>query len=724
MEFDLYFDESGRFEDSPLVAQNQPKLAQKQKWPSQLVGILAPAGKYNEGSAEAVLAAAHRSAGLKLTDEFHTTELTDSDTFQNLVKSACEQIVSSGFQAVRLTNNARLGFGDKTATYTNMVAEFVIRILEGIQRTKRRQPIDLNIVAAGVLLDLRETGEPVFLEEPEYTKRITEHLAFSAVRRGVAVESSRWQVKSFRFGSGRRHRTLQLCDLLSNASHDSFKRCEADVKQLLLDAFGSYDFNFSSSDTLTAVDDHVGLANFVHALQIIAEAQLRGGLTDDFGRELEKRKKTIINLLAQQQQVAVDANLRQMVDWVRQVFLLRNLPLSSAIVSWLEQNVAVPLARHGEEVSANTAWFAFALSIRALAICNHSGQIRGGKTQVEAIRKKLPAMAGRWESAPLIMEAFIIQAVHLIDCFAFDEAASLMKTVASYYENLTSLMEDAMPGVFPERVRSYDLASAFGTWLQAEMLAGIADPARLARARELNEKAIQEFTSEGDRSRQYQYRSQIETLAGDYSAARGFLARSIGSNATDHTSLAAAIRALPFMQAGFALLHWTRIGLEAARQRNAEEVAAFLEALEHSGLLSHSWVKGEALEYPAHDIRRHLAAFLATIGNLDGALSLLGLLRALPTDDRESLCLITLAGCAEVAAHVHTGKPHIFKKLMESTDEKKPGALRQCRDLSSQVLEFPQFASMVAQLEERIRALGEHPDEGIPELVRVCRLVG
>ena len=72
--FDLYFDESGSFEDAALCEEGIVRHDAPQK-SSQLAGMLAPAGMITPASADRLLAAAHRSAGMGLEKRLHATEL-------------------------------------------------------------------------------------------------------------------------------------------------------------------------------------------------------------------------------------------------------------------------------------------------------------------------------------------------------------------------------------------------------------------------------------------------------------------------------------------------------------------------------------------------------------------------------------------------------------------------------------------------------------------------
>src|SRR6185369_14536210 len=176
-----------------------------------------------------------------------------------------------------------------------------------------------------------------------------------------------------------------------------------------------------------------------------------------------------------------------------------------------------------------------------------------------------------WERIPLVMDGLITQAVHATDCLEFDEASRLMKFVAESLKSQSNRFHEVLPDEFPEELR-FDLrARALGTFLQSEILAGASDPKRLENARQASNDAIAEFTSFGDRARQYQYRCHLETIAGDFETARRFLIQSLeGTDQTpvdfSHNRISQLVLELgvdPQWKAEFTLVHWLRIGAYA-----------------------------------------------------------------------------------------------------------------------------------------------------------------
>ena len=407
----------------------------------------------------------------------------------------------------------------------------------------------------------------------------------------------------------------------------------------------------------------------------------------------------IISQLADLGAFSRNVYLRQLVDWVKQIVLSRNLSLAGETVGWLQKYIAAPLNEFKGMPLEDINWFLFALTVQELAVNNHSGKLFGARDCVIKLEAMTSKLAGHWEYAPIMMEAFIMQAVHYNDTFAPNKAADLMNAVADYYHNLAGLMSDAFPGMFPDHVRSYDRGCALGTLLQAEMVAGLTDPARLNKARDISDEALNEFTTKEDINQQYQYRSQLETYAGNFGEARRFLALSLGSSDSRHGKIADIISAMPLVAKGFPLLHWTRIGMEAARRLDVNELGEFVASAKKSQLLSNAWITQDGLSYPAHGIRRHCSVIYAASGEVDLALSVLGRLLSLPTEGSEILTVIKIAGGLEALAAIGKSRPEVVRKLINSKVPNKPGILRLCRNLREKTVCFDEIQEMVSRFE-------------------------
>lgn len=728
--FDFYFDESGNFEEHTfLEGVNVERTETPQSGASQLVGILATTGLITSETSEQILSIAHQKAGLVLERQCHATVLLKNGKqhqYATLLDEFLLQVGQSRVQSVRLSNNARIGFGDKVTTYTSMVAEMVVRIFEELTSKHGNDMIELNIIAARVRTNGRDkAAQPIFIDEMEYKRRLDEQIAFTAVRRGVAHNRVKWSIGSFRFGSGLKERPLQVCDLLSNASYHNFRNCSTEQKHKLKALFSNFDFTLNRSEVLEEIEHHRQEGSLAHAVQTIAENWNRPELDQNVRNRIKEHCASIVRQMADMPASARNVHLRQLAEWGGQFLVIRDLDLADTTLKWLENQIAEPLFKSVDDpVREDVCWFLAQLLILRLGEHNHRGELLIARPICDRLQEIFPALAGQWEHASLLTEAMTLRAVHLNDCYEFDEASSIMSAVEAFYGGLSSLMADALPGVFPERVRSRHRGMALGTQLQSEMFAGLSDPVRLENARRLNEMAIDEFSSENDQRRQYQYRCQIETYSGDLAAARSWLAKSLCVEADTHFALAERVKALDGVEQGFVLLHWSRIGMEAGRRGLKEDLNQFLEAFYQNGLDSSPWIKQQGQEYPAHGIRRHLAVVLGIAGRHKDCRDLMDKLSILDTKGKSALKLIQFAGFLEVASLWQSDRADSINMMLNNAGNKKVSLMQQLQTFAGDIASFQKIHDLVQQM---LSGVNSYESSGFNDsriLKLACRQVG
>ena len=249
------------------------------------------------------------------------------------------------------------------------------------------------------------------------------------------------------------------------------------------------------------------------------------------------------------------------------------------------------------------------------------------------------------------MSGLIADAVHRTDCWEYDTVAIQMKLIADYFAEASRVFATALPEVFPQSIRAQLKGKALGTWLQSELYASSLEPNRLHKARGLSALCIEEFTLPEDKAIQYQYRCQLETIAGDFATAREYLAKSLDLQASSHDAIASQISNLGGFSLGFALLHWLRLGTMAYLSADDAEWTQFITALEQSQLLNSRWCRGKrSKNYPTHGILRRVA--LIQLIQEQPKLTALNRLQALKPFERDSfvLAIIQCAAHAEAAA--------------------------------------------------------------------------
>ncbi len=699
-QWDLFIDESGTFDET----KDGGGSSDGRRFPSLLAGIVAPRDAFTVNRAEQLLTHAYAGPPPEIV---HGTESSKKGYNKRLARLGEALSSQSKLRAVRIVNRERLDFGDRVATYTNMLAELCVRVFEDLSRNHEGR-IWLEVHYARWMVD------GVQVPEGEYQRRLEERLAFALVRRGKAAQSRDWRIRQLRAVSGRKDRRAQICDLLCNGSHDDFCRCNAEARAALEAAFGERNYTWTVRALTERVDGLEAAGSIGYALHEIASAM--PALEGEARAQAELQLRGLIDRLATMDAAARNVQLDGLVSWLKQLAEHRSdLALGLRAANWCIAEIAKPLVARVDDVYAKATLFTF--ERLALTASNHLGDLARAHTASEAMNELVPALTGRWEHAQTLLEALIHQAVHLNDTLRPDEAAQRMKAVAGYYEELGSLFHAALPTIFPPVVRSDLRGQALGTWLQAEMIAGLDDPVRVAVARNLSDQALEEFAAQQDRDRQAQYRAQLETYAADWPAARRWLATSLGDpDAATHDALGSRIAGLDGFAQGFALLHWSRIGALAALAGASDEAAAFAGALRLTKLLASSWLVDEQCDYPAHGIRRWVAVVDAYAGAVPAALSTLGKLRLLEPEPAAHpiMDLTIIAAHLEVAALVAPRDERAATRLLQ--DEKRGGVVAQARQTQQRIPHG--LSALTAFLDEVSRLDGEAPPSRMRALAR------
>lgn len=734
-DFDLFLDESGDFrETSTDVSELETSNRQARAFPSQITGLLARRGSLTTGKARSVLHQALFGAGLP-TGPVHANRLP-RHAYDGVLRGVVNEVCANAWQPVRVVNRERVRYGDRAATYTSMVAELVLRVCQQLT-VAGEVSIRIRLRCARVVLREEPDGTLVILERDEYLEKVQYYLGFAAVRRGLSRESATWRLDGLNLGSGRDEPELQLCDVLSHASHDDFRHCgDEATRRRLREAFGPFDFTLAVRELNERVDQLLADDLLGTAVQALAVELARQGLATDARNDAQERLAATLRRLGEISASARDSHLEALVKWLEQIIdLHRSLDVGSRVAIWLQAEVLAPLQRAlaGGPDADSLDWFGYALHTWALTAYNHRGALADARREANALAGLLPSLAGHWEHVTLLMRGLVAESVHRTDCFELAEASDRMTVVARYYEDLGGLFHAALPTVFPDRVRSEVCGRALGTRLQCEIYAELLeqDTDRIARARRLSDRAIDEFPAAADKERQYQYRCQLETAAGAFEA-RHWLALSLRLDNDGHPALAAAIQDLgesPSIDQGFAQIHWFRLGVTALLDGAEDEGSAFLMAVREARALSWPWSLGErGDEYPAHGILRRVAVIHAAageVGRVNETLRRLTRILAVAQGERVPLAIIRLAAHAEAAITLWTAQSKSARRLLHSSYADLPGILQQLDVLRTQTAEmFPQLWSVFEPWAPVVRRILDADQTARSHLLQLAREIG
>lgn len=738
--YDLYLDESGSFKETstdPKELAEAQRDAKKKGFDrplsSQLAGVLIPrqlsATEYkdvNHRRAKEICDESLTETGLPLV--YHATDLRrelgeehSADTVSKMLETLSERLVKKlkrfRWQPVRLANREQVSYGDDPRYYASMVAELFVRICQ----QKRIEGHPRVGVAVHIAKRLAGTGRGrKTVPKKEYRKRIDEYRAFISVRRGLAEDSKDWELMSLEIGDAReldRWPELVVSDLISNLS------LSGRIARPIRKSFGPYDFSlrlYELSERVEVLRQEGSLGLAVWAL---AERCVIGKQTKEHAQIASRLLGEILDELARLGERVRDPQLSVVAEYLEQMIEQeRDIETGRHLVKWLRQNVESPLRKRLRKAkyAQSLDWFSYTLEFWNLTDCNHSGSLSGARKVIGSMERLESSVSRRLEHAMLIGRGQIARAVHLVDSFEREEASASMRTLVECFDALVDVFGTRIKGDRGE-IESDIRAQALGTWLQSQIMLGWANPDRLEEARKLSERAMREFSDPADVARQKQYRCELETAAGDFAAARHYLAESINAPAASHLRIAERIAGMAeeeWIAQGFSLLHWLRLGSECCKAKEAKpERKEFLQAFDDSSVLATAWATGKRDIYPAHGIIRRIGVIDAFRGHTKKAINSLDLLRGMLRESRKKkggrgenivFELIHLSAVAEVAALL----PAKRTELLDNGSADGPGLLQ----LVETVLEeakgtFPGIVDELTRWRAEIRGVLGSPDD-------------
>jgi hypothetical protein len=704
IEWDLFLDESGTFGDP---------VESERVFPAQIAGVLAARGRFLEADADAFLARTFAAAAQPYPSVVHGVELFHGQrewahlkswperktAYAGLIAALTAGLAAAGLQPVRLVNVEGIRHRDRIEAQVAMTAALVARIALGVSRSSRA-PVRLFLHLARVTTYDAE-GTRTRIAEREYVVALQTELALTMVRHDLPA--ARWQAEVAGIQSASASRRLQVCDLISHASHDNFSPIDSRAAQALRAAFAALDFSLALPLAIEQAERSLAAGSVAMAIQLVAEREIgRLPQSRQAGAGLIVRA---VATLAELSDIARGDQLEQLLAWMRRIVAeRRDFALADATCRWILDNVETPLVQRIER-PAELAWFRFALRAWMLTSLNQQGRLTEGRKLAAEMEALIPEVAGLWDHSASLLGGLVTIAVHEMHCREFASAAARAEAVAGFYGSLSELFSAAMPGVFPERVRSSLRGKALGTALQARLGLGLNDEAAIAAARRLSDEGLFEFESKAARARQHQYRALLETICSDFPAARKHLGLALDTSA-DHAALSTTIAAIPTLHQGFPLLHWLRLGTAAHVAGDAAEAQAFLAAFEAHDWRGSDWCHGKLDRAPNWAIMLHLAVLEAALGDVNRSSALLRRLANLHDQQpAPTLAVVVAVGFARVAALHWSRNDARARQLLMGGHPKFPALSRVLPALRQSTADFPSHRVVVEAIADVLVAV-------------------
>ncbi|MGI0481091.1 hypothetical protein ACN4EE_09890 [Geminocystis sp. CENA526] len=607
--------------------------------------------------------------------------------------------VSKNWQPIRIVNKEKIAYENNNENYLYMIAELVLKIVQKKDEEGFKK------------INLRLYPASRFAKNEEYEEKIETILRFLQVRQEKIINFNLTRVKQ---QLAKNHRLLQIADLLSNGSYRSYGRLNQELKEIMKDTFGDYNFTLIVPLFSQRIESLLQEQAYGFALRFIL---VEINLPNNKNQALEFLNNVIDNLVKLPYSER-NAHLNYLISWLEQeINQKRGLESGYLLAENIEKNVYQKLAEKLREKNQenNVIWFKYAIHYWALTAYNHSGKLFKASQEVQKLDELKSQLYHQIEHLSLFMEGLVAKAVHYTDRFDFEKAIQETEFIIDFYD---SFFSEGMKEFFAliidnddsdNAIKSDLRAKGLGTCLQAQIYQYLQnnDAELLTKARSNSEKAIAEFVALNDKKRQYQYRCQLEAVAGNFNISRQYLAKSLDlKEESSYLEIMQHIKQLDISFQGFSLLHLFRLGYQSYFKNEFDEWGIFRKALEDSKLLINPWfLTSDYSNYPIHGILRRVVSFAVIMGDKQKAQQALGRLNNLkPITISPILGLIHIATYLEYAGLIWTGElTNDFNNIIANNDRTKVTITSLIGQLRND--DFAKIRAFKTEVEETITAI-------------------
>ncbi len=439
----------------------------------------------------------------------HACEL-DNETLSLLVQKLIPFCEGHSIKPVILLPRRGFFIISDTATYINVLSDGLVEFIKTYAKE-----LDATIE---IIIEHRK-GFKVDVD----TKRLHE-----AIAKGVALSKVQNNINYTITFRGKDNIFLQLADVVVH----SFYRLDHDgsfLKGEVKEAFKEWMepntvYIYGNESYVTRIYDCLRKGDYGEALQLYANHYMIP--------EVRQQKDFIIKNILKLSQPTMAVVLKNILtlyyDKVNTNRLLNEYePLVKLWIYTILPDIEKAIADGNNTSTAvdDLYWAYGELYQILLTIYNHKGQIADFETTYNEARILLKKAVYDLDSLSVRIRIQVLNAVHYINQYQFEQAYTSMKVLAKRVEDAFVFLSEADNDV---KVKPRILGEIYGTMVQACMYHTLVTKNNFNEARELSNKALHLFSHTDDIQRQYQYRAQIETYDGNYEQAMQYIAKGVG----------------------------------------------------------------------------------------------------------------------------------------------------------------------------------------------------
>ena len=287
----------------------------------------------------------------------------------------------------------------------------------------------------------------------------------------------------------------------------------------------------------------VGIARTLKSL-MLADAicfALRGGI-----RLLNVEQKARVRTL---QYDTISQLIRNLIE-------VREYDAVNHFIDVLEDKIFPLLKSLGVEYEE----FYFDVHFYRLTVATHQGNTLEEQREINTCRKILPTLPATCETLDYYLKYKLREVEHLKNIYDFEKAIDELDSLEQILSNMVSLVQMIEElGEFGKNIRSTTLGKVIGSRTAVKIYLSHSKPNYLSAARKDSDAAIEHFTKESDKARQYQLRSMLETRGENFKESLKWLGKAFGAveNASPEEVLKHVMTFKGFK--AFGLLHYANL---------------------------------------------------------------------------------------------------------------------------------------------------------------------
>lgn len=499
-EFELWLDESGDFN-------NDIQKIKKGLKPSLIGGLLVEKGKFKEKIINEII-----------PDDFsHATEgdrEIQFDQFKKIVANATEK---NGFVRFVVFNNEEcILVIDNNITYQNIMAVGIIETIKWLKETYNRDKIKLNVIIAN---RVDTTKNKQVVEIDEYYKRLKERLIILGLENNI-IQDEDWHLER---QSARQDKRLMLADNICNSfltRDNKFKKEKSEyINSVYNDNNRTIVFSVIQNLITSKFQDLMLEEKLGEAVAVICQHDN----TDHISKCMDSVKRHLKQMNIGNMELHyrfITAIIELYLNGTRNFGLCKKM-LNNVIQYFIPLLEKVNKENNGILGEDIIHKLSFDLHFYLLTLYTHQGNVYGAQMCIDKCDQMIDLLPKTMETIIYIVQYEIRKIVAQINLFDFDKALETSEDLVYKCSNMKEAQE-----IFSSNIKFDELAKALGNKVQIYSFLLRKNKNYYQDAKKTSDLAISEFTKDSDIKRQYLYRINLETEAGNYEQALSYLYKS------------------------------------------------------------------------------------------------------------------------------------------------------------------------------------------------------